>query len=488
MMDLSVIYDDRLRPTEDAQAFVGIDRYGALLFRKRLLSDHIREIFREAGAIRFAIIRDDADLALAMRTIADGPRSVQVIYFPACFATTDEHAMRRFFRKLRCSDDAFQSLPTATCTRPVLAIKAEHAPDLLLRLSGTHWRELLEEVSFTLHQVDNQAALVDLAEPGVLGAYLSSTFDVRHFNAIALHPLTVTKRSGDIGKMRREYQFFSLLPEALRLYFLPPLGWEEGADWASYRTERLYVPDLAIQWVHRAFDIPAFSICLQSLEDFIAARPVREISGERSELEHRRLYVDKVDERLRQLQALPLCSAIDKMLAACTSHRSVADLVTRYHQLYDRLRPRRHRLRQAISHGDLCFSNILYGRRQRMTKFIDPRGADGVEEIWLDEYYDLAKLSHSVLGSYDFINHDLFEFIHGQDLSLELRLEHDGQDDLRAYFRSRISAMGYDVDLMRLYEASLFLSMLPLHAEGPKKVLAFVLTAAGIMGEIEQHL
>ncbi|MBC7389181.1 MAG: hypothetical protein H7329_08235, partial [Opitutaceae bacterium] len=43
---------------------------------------------------------------------------------------------------------------------------------------------------------------------------------------------------------------------------------------------------------------------------------------------------------------------------------------------------------------------------------------------------------------------------------------------------------GYNYELVRIFEASLFLSMLPLHIDNPKKVLAFILNAINILTEI----
>ena len=41
---------------------------------------------------------------------------------------------------------------------------------------------------------------------------------------------------------------------------------------------------------------------------------------------------------------------------------------------------------------------------------------------------------------------------------------------------------------MRLYEASLFISMLPLHIDYPQKVLGFILNAINILKEIEENV
>lgn len=58
-------------------------------------------------------------------------------------------------------------------------------------------------------------------------------------------------------------------------------------------------------------------------------------------------------------------------------------------------------------HGDLCFSNILYGDNT-VLRFIDPRGKFGNEGIMGDPRYDVAKLYHSVDGGYEFFNNNEF--------------------------------------------------------------------------------
>ena len=52
-----------------------------------------------------------------------------------------------------------------------------------------------------------------------------------------------------------------------------------------------------------------------------------------------------------------------------------------------------------FSHGDLCFSNMILSEAEDSIVFIDPRGGDSFRT----PYYDLAKISHSLLGGYDHI-------------------------------------------------------------------------------------
>ena len=55
-----------------------------------------------------------------------------------------------------------------------------------------------------------------------------------------------------------------------------------------------------------------------------------------------------------------------------------------------------------------------------------------------------------------------------------------------ALFRSYLEKNGYDYVLVRLYEAGLFLSMLPYHMDQPGKVFGFLLNAIRILDEVEK--
>ena len=133
---------------------------------------------------------------------------------------------------------------------------------------------------------------------------------------------------------------------------------------------------------------------------------------------------------------------------------------------------------------DLCFSNILYSKDASLLKLIDPKGAIVEDEIYTDPYYDLAKLSHSICGYYDYFNSDLFQITVDEGLKSHLSMDFDNSEYV-AVFRKKLEENGMDLKLIRLYECSLFLSMLPLHIDRPKKVYAFILNAIAILNSLE---
>lgn len=121
-----------------------------------------------------------------------------------------------------------------------------------------------------------------------------------------------------------------------------------------------------------------------------------------------------------------------------------------------------------IIHGDYFFANILYDIKGNIIRLIDPRGDFGGAGLYGDFRYDIAKLSHSISGDYDFIIEDLFEMeefensinykIHYRDINLRIKM----------LFKDMIKCK-YELEDIELIESLLFLSMIPLHKDKPER-------------------
>lgn len=111
--------------------------------------------------------------------------------------------------------------------------------------------------------------------------------------------------------------------------------------------------------------------------------------------------------------------------------------------------------RPALMHGDYCFSNLLYDFNGNIT-MIDPRG-----ELFGDHYYDVAKICHSILFDYDFVDAELYV-----KEGSTYRLYNKGKENIKKLFSEKINKY-YSKDeqeYILLICASLFLSMIPLHS------------------------
>jgi hypothetical protein len=261
-----------------------------------------------------------------------------------------------------------------------------------------------------------------------------------------------------------------------------PYDLTETAEGASYSMERLLMLDMGQQWINGAVDLPFLEHFLEDALRFLDERERRPCGAATARAHFESLYVDKVRQRLGALDRERVAQ-LDEMLRAGTSFGSLREIEELY---FDLLAPFGEALPdyECVGHGDLCFSNILYDQRIRLFKLIDPKGASSLEAAYTDPLYDYAKLSHSILGGYDFIVNDLYEVAVGRDLTLRRHTADGDFEPFAASFVEALESRELDVARIRLYEASLFLSMLPLHRDRPRDLLAFVLVAAHILGEI----
>jgi hypothetical protein len=482
---MRVIYDDSVRVPADVAALAGIARFGRLIYQRRPLAQRFVDM-AEAASVDVMHIKTEQELAALRDEVAGRPTFSRYLYIPSNLVPARPDAeMGGFLGKLRYA-------------LPNLRIDVGKGPEWtgIALMEPVVCRGFLEaQLDRTLGQfmaaeaelfspVDNSIGFVDLRDYAAFIEYLTSNFEVRHFNAIdSSDPYTIRKRSRDKVKLRREYDYFSLLPEHLQRFFVRPFGFEDSGQWASYRMERLLLPDMAIQWIHGSLTVEEFDRFLDQVFHFIEERPRRSVGVDEVKACADGLYLRKLDDRMAALRTTPFYPKLEQLLSSRT-RGGLEALVGRFKHLYGSLK-RAWRGELVLGHGDLCFPNILYGKSARIMKLIDPRGAANVAELFTDPYYDIAKLSHSILGGYDYINNGLFSVGVNGDLHLELQLELGDHATEQARFRAVLGDRGFDERLSRLYEASLFLSMLPLHADVPRKVAAFALTAGAILDELE---
>lgn len=141
-----------------------------------------------------------------------------------------------------------------------------------------------------------------------------------------------------------------------------------------------------------------------------------------------------------------------------------------------------------IIHGDLCLSNILFDRRNRAVRLIDPRGSFGGFDLYGDGLYDLAKLSHSLCGDYDLIVNDLFTAGWTRDGFVYRTWLTERQKMVKTIFHHwMVKQHAADLLRIRLIESLLFLSMVPLHADRPAAQELFLATGLSLFSAVDSR-
>lgn len=177
------------------------------------------------------------------------------------------------------------------------------------------------------------------------------------------------------------------------------------------------------------------------------------------------MYIDKTLSRLDKLRANDDFKNFfaQKIIVNGKIFHSLDEIISLLPELVDRLLLPAAEENFSVIHGDLCLPNILAEEAHGFLRLVDPRGKFGDFDIYGDRRYDLAKLLHSLEGNYDLIIADEFKVsVHGSAIDYALTFDFG---KVREKFFAVFAEQLKDLQALRLIEATLFLSMIPLHAD-----------------------
>lgn len=480
-----ILYDDTTPAPPAIRQIIGVERFADLLRQRQRLSDIVEQIVLAEKDRRFLRISDDSDRLAGIDLIERTAPDEKVFRLPSSLAPCNLDIFARTLQKLPYALDhtifggRFDDEATALLSR-------DDALSVLQISDAGERRTFFSSLSERSMHVGNDMELIDLRNVDTFLAYMTGATETRHFNTLAAKAGIMRKTSSDVAKMRGEYRYFHVVPDRMKRFLLPTFDYVENPQGASYAMERLSVPDAAIQMVHFAFDEASFDSLLGSFFAFLDARSHRSCGTEVVRDVARREILGKMHARVDTFLTTDEGRRVDALMQASGPHGGLDAMRQRATALIERAIDDDPTTTLATGHGDPCLSNILFHRDIGLFRLIDPRGAETPDATYMHPLYDLAKFSHSVLGGYDFINNALFECQLDTSLGLSLKLEGGGPPAwAQTAFLSAMNKAGLPVRVVRAYELSLFLSMLPLHRDNPRKLPAFCLAASSIIDELE---
>lgn len=308
-------------------------------------------------------------------------------------------------------------------------------------------------------------------------------FNARYFNNVQGDDYIVTKSSLDKKKIKMEYTYYHLLPENMKKWMVKPYEYIEDEKSASYTMERIKTTDLSVKWICGDIGVNEFEKILDRAFCFFRSREKRKVEKNEYINYLNKLYIDKLDERIKKLKELEEFGTVEKLIENGTEYENIDEIVNLYKKKYNEVTKKIYTIDEyysVIGHGDTCFSNMFFNEETNELKLIDPKGALEEKQLWTDPYYDVAKLSHSICGNYDFFNNEKYSIKLNKQMKLELEVNFDNTK-YKEIFKEALKRNGYDYELVRIYEASLFLSMLPLHIDNIHKVFGFLLNGIDII-------
>lgn len=483
-----IVYDNTIRPNEIIREVIAEKGFGDTLVRRRMLKEFYRaEVKKIMQEFVWYEINSLYDVEKILSFLGKEKKNsdLKIIHCFSDYIVSEEEAVGFTYKKLPYIEETITLIQDNKCPA-VMFHNADNYLDFLEKILENHnVKKALAEAKYASLQVEGFGYI---GEIGNFIQCITGNFDSRYFNSLKGTQFCIRKSSTNKKKIKSEYQYYHLLPEHMQRWFVLPYDYREDEAVASYEMERLHMTDIAIKWVHGSIGTEEFSDLMDMYFQFFGERVGRDISKEVYEKINKELYVDKVVARIAELKKCPQYAKIENLLKNCDEIGTIDAMLEKYMLLKSKVESRvKFENRSVIGHGDPCFANAMYNRSTRTLKFIDPKGALSEDELWTNPYYDIAKLSHSACGRYDFFNNAMFDITIDEAFNYRLDIAFDNSE-YKKLFKEKVEENGYDYWTVRLYEASLFLSMLPLHVDYPHKVFGFILNAHEIMKEIEANV
>ncbi len=135
----------------------------------------------------------------------------------------------------------------------------------------------------------------------------------------------------------------------------------------------------------------------------------------------------------------------------------------------------------SVIHGDMCFSNILCSTGNSIIKFIDPRGSFGARGIYGDPLYDVAKLTHSFDGCYEYIINDKFSLKKIAQDSYDFSFENKNHELIKKVFLKNDQ---FNQPAVQLIQGLIFIGMCSRHYDSLDRQIVMYLTGLRILNNL----
>ena len=285
----------------------------------------------------------------------------------------------------------------------------------------------------------------------------------RAFNELKITSKWVEKSSYVDKKIGAEANWFETIPVEMKGNTPQFLGSKDVNGKISYRLEYLHLTALNELFVFSKLPNHIWKQILENCLDFIElCRGFVEV-GSNSTNTLDNLFSEKTRFRLNEYCESNGVNLNQKWEFNDSKSVTLSDIL----QCSEKHLPKQNE-KNTVLHGDFCFSNILYDFRADKVKTIDPRGMtpQGEKTIYGDTNYDLAKLSHSILGLYDWIIAGYYQVeIKGSNIRLNIANEDDHSEIQQMFIDLVKYKFGLTAQHLYAMQIQLFLSMLPLHSD-----------------------
>ena len=344
------------------------------------------------------------------------------------------------------------------------------------------YRALLSYLDTTDYKLLEPDSWIDVGHLDTYHRAKKRFLNAREFNELEnFGKNVITKRSEDTETLINEITWYQNIPKELQPYLPRIYNYSTDLEDPYVKMEYIGYPSLSDLQLHGSHGQHIWNNIFHQMFNMHHEFQAYTADAEQKTIKNslKNMYLQKTRRRLNRLRDddrfTPIFEAenvqvngtdypsVDKMLKSLDEVVAESNLLNREYL--------------SIIHGDLCLPNILYDPRNEILKLIDPRGKFGDFDIYGDPRYDYAKLRHSIVGHYEHLINNQFEAdvdIDNAELYYQIHTTKE-QDKREARFDSMlVSQTDVDIQEIKLIEALLFLSMVPLHNDSYKRQLSML--------------
>jgi hypothetical protein len=319
-------------------------------------------------------------------------------------------------------------------------------------------------------------------------------FTTRAYNSFIVpkNKNSIIKKSKD-KKLLDEIEYYKFIPKELKLFFPRFVDGYSDNDGFNYLELEYYAyEDLGIKMIYRQFDSEFWKNLFLHIDSYFDI--YKKISPNISTYEDSiKMFIDKTYEQYLNLTNK---SSIFSNLINEEEIFFNGKKLRHFNEIWDTIKTKI--LDSCIPsefyyfHGDFCFNNIIYGINNKskdvIFKFIDPRGKFGNTLFYGDNYYDLAKLSHSCSGGYEYLINDEFNLIEIDKNKFEFNLSNNNYKKINEIFLDYVNGKNYDLQRIKIIEGCIFIGMCPHHYDSLVRQKSMFLIGLNLLNEIYEKI
>ncbi|MEH6989538.1 hypothetical protein [Cytobacillus firmus] len=297
---------------------------------------------------------------------------------------------------------------------------------------------------------------------------ITSNFNSRRFNSVLLNSEnnSVSKTSTKTDILIDEINWYRSIPDAIKRFTPSLIDYSTDPLKPFLKLSYIPHPTLSNLLLNHATDDSLWERIFFQIENLfnVFSRFLGNFKFE----DMREMYISKTEKRIELfLNQSEIARRIyNKKYFELNGKVMKCPFVT-IEENVSRIEKIIYKARIRLIHGDLCFSNMLFDAISDQIFVLDPRGDFGTKGIYGDVRYDMAKIRHSLSG-YEKIINNKFDIQYNENKIDYFIFSTKEDRHLQQYWDMQL---GNSLQEIKIIEALLYLSMLPLHYENPQRQL-----------------